>query len=123
MNDQMGKVSIILINPVSQGAGIAQSAWVDVREFEGNISIIQQAGAVTGTLTGTLQDATDGAGGGAAAFVPLEGVFTVVSAANNIQQRTISANTCRGWIKYFGTVGTGPVLVSVCLQAEPKYKG
>jgi len=94
-----------------------------VRKYEGDLVIVQSAGILTGTLTPTIEDATDGAGAGAAAMTPNEGAFTVVTTSNDPMQekRTIPAGSTRGWIRYVGTIVTGPALIGVTLLAHPKY--
>ena len=102
----------------------ATSAWIDVRKYEGDLVILQSAGILTGTLTPTIEDATDGAGAGGAAFTGLnEGPFTVVTTSNDPLQekRTIPAGSTRGWIRYVGTIVTGPAPLAVTLLAHPKY--
>lgn len=117
---QAAKV-VKMLDPVSAAATAnATSGWIDVREAEGDIEFIHQIGALTGSLTWTLEDATDGAGAGAAGITPNEGAFAA-GAANQIQKRTINASAVRGWVRCVGTIVTGPVLVGVSLQYHPKY--
>lgn len=79
-----------------------------------------QVGALTGSITWTVEDATDGSGTGAAVMTPLDGAF-VAGAANQTQKRTFSANTCRGFLRVVGTIVTGPALVSASTMYHPKY--
>ena len=112
--------SVFVLNPASAAnTAAATSGWIDVRNFEGEIAIIQQVGAVTGSITGALEDATDGSGTGSAALTGAS--FTLVNAANNIQKITIPAGRARGWIRYVGTIVTGPAIVGVSLTARNKY--
>lgn len=102
----------------------ATSAWIDVRKYEGDLVIVSNVGIVSaGSLTPTIEDATDGSGTGAAAVTPNEGAFTAVTTSNDPLQekRTINASAVRGWIRYVGTIATGPALVGVSLLAHPKY--
>jgi len=111
-----------ILDPVSAAATVnATSGWVDVRKYEGDIIIVAQVGALTGTIAWTVEDATDGAGAGGAGFTGLlEGAFGAVT-ANNIQKRTIRARSTRGFIRIVGTIVTGPSLVAVKLLGHPKY--
>lgn len=111
---------VTLLDPVSAAATVnATSAWIDCRKYEGDIAFVLQAGAITGTLAWTLEDATDGAGTGAAGITPNEGAFGAVT-ANNIQKRTVNASAHRGWMRCVGTIVTGPALVAAKLMAHPK---
>jgi len=102
----------------------ATSAWIDVRKYEGDLVLQSNVGVVgAGSITPTIEDASDGAGTGAAGVTPTEGAFTAVTTANDplIEKRTIPAGSVRGWIRYVGTIVTGPVGVGVTLLAHPKY--
>lgn len=108
---------VIVLNPVSAAnTAAATSGWIDVRSYEGDIAIIQQIGAITGTLDGKIQDATDGSGTGAADIAGL--AYTQVTTANNVQKLVIRASSTRGYIKYVGTVVTGPAIVGVSALAR-----
>ena len=111
-----------LLDPVSAAnTAAATSGWVDVRGFEGDVEVIAQVGALTGSITWTLEDATDGAGSGGAAATALlnEGAFTA-GAANQTQRRTVKAKSTRGFIRLVGTIVTGPALVAASYQGRPK---
>lgn len=100
----------------------ATGGWVDVRGYEGQILIIQNVGALTGTIVGSFEDAEAANGLNNAPLLPDEGNnFASVSAANNIQKKTIDARKPRGWLRYIGTIGTGPAVVGVTIAGHPKY--
>lgn len=99
----------------------ATSGWVDAREYEGDIQIVVNTGAITGTCTLTVNHASDGSGTGSAGITPNEGAPTAISTANQIREFTIPANAIQGWVQLVGTVVTGPVLISATLQGYPKY--
>lgn len=120
-NQGQASASIILLNPVSAAATAnATSAWVDVKAHEGDLVFSQHIGALTGSLTWTIEDATDGAGTGAAGIVPNEGAFAA-GAANQLQKRTVNAGATRGFVRCVGTIVTGPALVAASIIAHPKY--
>ncbi|HKQ24094.1 MAG TPA: hypothetical protein VJT81_06595 [Burkholderiales bacterium] len=116
---------VTMLAAVSAAATVnATSAWIDVRKYEGDLVIVSNIGIVSaGSITPTIEDATDGSGTGAAAVTPAEGAFTAVTTANDPlhEKRTIPAGSVRGWIRYVGTIVTGPALVGVSLLAHPKY--
>ena len=119
-NEAQASTPRILLNPVSAGnTAAATSAWVNVGDSVGDIMFVNQVGALTGSITWTIEHATDGSGTGAAAIVPNEGAYAA-GAANQIQKRTISANACLGWVRCVGTIVTGPALVAASVHTRPQ---
>lgn len=109
-----------LLNPISAAnTAAATSAWVSVAEYEGDVEVIVQTGAVTGSITWTIEDATDNAGAGGAGLTPTEGAFAA-GAANQIQKRTFPKHATRGFVRVVGTIVTGPSIVAASLQGRPK---
>ncbi len=120
-NQGQAAASVILLNPISAAATAnATSAWVDVNKYEGDLVFTVQSGALTGSITWTIEDATDGAGTGGAGVTPNEGAFAA-GAANQIQKRTINAGAVRGWVRVVGTIVTGPAVVAANIMSHPKY--
>lgn len=86
--------------------------WMDVRQIDGEVLVVQQIGAVTGSITGKVQSASDANGTGAADITGA--TFTIVSAANNTQSIAVDPKrVVGGFLGYVGTIVTGPALVSV----------
>lgn len=112
-----------LVAPASAAnTAAATSAWVAVPLGEGDVQIVQDVGAVTGSITGTLQTADDSSGTSAANVTPNEGAFTAVSSSGSLQVRTVNRAALSGYVKYTGTIVTGPVLVGVGMLVHPKYE-
>lgn len=112
--------SAILLNPASAAnTAAATSAWTDVRAAEGDIMFVNQVGALTGSITWTIEHASDGSGTGAAAITPNEGAYSA-GAANQVQKRTVSANAIQGYVRCVGTIVTGPALVAASISYRPK---
>lgn len=110
----------LMLSPVSAAnTAAATSGWIDVRAAEGDILVTVQTGAVTGSITWTLEDATDSSGTGGAGITPNEGAFAA-GAANQIQKRTLNGSAVRGWIRVVGTIVTGPSLVAANVKFHPK---
>lgn len=112
-----------IVSASAANTGEATSGWVDVRAVEGDIMIESNLGVVTaGTITPTIETASDGAGTGATGMTPHEGAFTVGTTANDplAEKRSIPAGETLGWIRYVGTIVTGPVLVGVAFYGTPK---
>jgi len=120
-NQGQAAAAVKLLDPVSAAATVnATSGWVDVRAAEGDIVFTNQVGAMTGSITWTIEDATDGSGTGAAGITPNEGAYAA-GAANQIQKRTVNASAVRGWVRCVGTIVTGPSLVAANIKYHPKY--
>lgn len=112
-----------LLNTVSAAnTGAATGAWVAIpANTEGDIEFLQHIGAVTGSIAGAIQTADDNSGTNAATITFNEGAFTSVSSANSALRRTVDRKALSSYVKYTGTVVTGPALVSVTMQTRPKY--
>jgi hypothetical protein len=111
-----------LLNPVSAAATAnATSSYVDVRQYEGSIEFEIATGAITGSISWDIQDATDSGGTGVASIASsLNEGATFVNTANQVQKKTINPKATRGFVRVIGTIVTGPVLVQASLQGLPK---
>jgi len=93
--------------------------WLDVRPYDGEILVTQQIGAVTGSITGKLQSASDANGTGAADISGY--AYSAVSSANNTQTIAVDPKkVVGGFLGYVGTIVTGPALVSVTAAGKKK---
>lgn len=109
-----------LLDPVSAAnTAAATSGWTDVRDAEGDLVFVNQVGALTGSLTWTIEHASDSGGTGAAAITPNEGAYAA-GAANQVQKRTVNASAVAGWVRCVGTIVTGPALVAASVSYRPK---
>lgn len=102
----------------------ATSGWIDIRGVIGDIRVIVDVGAVgAGSITPAIQDADDGSGTNPAAVTPLDGAFTAVDTNNDPlrQVRHIDGDAVRGWIRFVGTVVTGPAQLAVAIEGRNKY--
>lgn len=114
--------TVVSVLPAISAAATANatSGWIDVRPYKGNLKFIVNTGTITGTLAGKLQSATDSGGTGAADITGA--THSNVTTASQVRTIVIPATTAP-YIKYIGTVTTGPVLVSVTLEAHPGLTG
>ncbi len=109
-----------LLDPASAAATAnATSSWIDARDAEGDIMFVNHLGAVTGSITWTIEHASDSGGTGAAAITPNEGAYTA-GAANQVQKRTVNASAIQGFVRCVGTIVTGPSFVAVSISYRPK---
>lgn len=94
--------------------------WIDTQDLEGEIVVTINVGAVTGSITGKLQCATDANGTGAADLAGA--TFTAISAASKAQTIVVPKNSLTSrYLGFVGTVVTGPALVSVVAHGSKKY--
>jgi hypothetical protein len=92
--------------------------WLDVRPYDGEIIVTQNLGAVTGTIAGKLQSATDANGTGAA---DITGATFGTNTANSTSKLVIDPKAVvGGFLGYVGTIATGPSLVSVVASGKKK---
>lgn len=120
-NQAQAAAAVKLLDPVSAAnTAAATSGWTDVRAAEGDLLFTVQTGAVAGSITWTIEHATDSGGTGAAGITPNEGAFAA-GAANQIQKRTVNASAVGGWVRVVGTIVTGPSLVAASVKYHPKY--
>lgn len=115
--------TVALLGPGDKAnTSAATGSWVQVTNYEGVILVTQNVGAVTaGTIDGKLQHATSNGGAGAADITGA--TFTRVSTSNDPAIETIAINTngLYDYIRYVGTIGTGPAQVGVSFTGCPKY--
>ncbi len=93
----------------------ATSAWIDCRTYIGNILFDIHSGAITGSYVGKIQGAVDGSGTSAADITGA--THTAVSTANQVKTISVPA-TVAPYLRYVGTVTTGPVVISVTLRGR-----
>jgi hypothetical protein len=92
--------------------------WLDVRPYDGELLVVQQLGAVTGTIAGKLQSATDANGTGAA---DITGATFGTNTANSTSTLAIDPKkVAGGFLGYVGTIATGPSLVSITAGGKKK---
>lgn len=94
----------------------ATSTGVDLRDYDGTVLFIQNKGAGTGTLTGAIEDSADNV-----SFAAVSGAaFTQAGTTANMQSLAIDRRSLRRYVRYVGTVGTGPQLVGVTMVGGKK---
>jgi hypothetical protein len=92
--------------------------WLDVRPYDGEIIVTQNLGAVTGTIAGKLQSASDANGTSAA---DITGATFGTNTANSTSKLVIDPKAVTGgFLGYVGTIATGPSLVSVVASGKKK---
>lgn len=90
--------------------------WLDVRPYDGEILVTLNVGALTGTIAGKLQSATDANGTGAA---DISGYAFPTSAQNSVTKVVVDPKKVPGgFLGFVGTIVTGPALVSVVASGK-----
>lgn len=115
LNQASAATATSLLDAVSAAATANATSgsgkWLDVRAYDGEILVTQQLGAVTGSIAGKLQSASDANGTGAA---DISGYTFGTNTANSTSTIAVDPKKVPGgFLGYVGTIVTGPALVSV----------
>lgn len=123
MHSQASAATVATILPAVSAANTAAATtstsggYLDVRQYQGELLVITQTGAITGSVTGKLQSASDANGTGAADITGA--TFTAISTANQTVKCILDPKKVTGgFLGYVGTVVTGPVLISVSVAGK-----
>ena len=122
MSQASAATATSLLNAISAADTAAATSgsakWLDVRPYDGEILVTQQLGAVTGTIAGKLQSATDANGTSAA---DITGYTFGTNTANSTSTIAVDPKkVVGGFLGYVGTIVTGPSLVSVVASGKKK---
>ena len=122
LNQGSAATSTALLRAVSAAntaaATTGSGMWLDVRPYDGEIMVTLDLGAVTGTVAGKLQSATDANGTGAA---DITGATFGTTGANSTTKITVDPKAVAGgFLGFVGTIVTGPSLVSVVATGKKK---
>ena len=94
----------------------ATSSGVDLIDYDTPIVITQDHGVSTGTLDGKIQDSADNS-----SFADVSGLtFAQSTTTADIQKLVVNPKSVRRYIRYVGTVGTGPQVVGVSFAGVKK---
>ena len=94
----------------------ATGSGVDLRDYEGPVLIVQNHGTSTGTLDGKIQDSANNS-----SFADVSGLtFTQSTTTADIQSLVVQSKQVRRYIRYVGTIVTGPQVVGVSLSGVKK---
>jgi hypothetical protein len=121
-NQGQSASQVLLVSSVSAAATVNASSsttYIDVRDYEGDLVFLINPGAITGSCTPDIQDATDTSGTGTASIAANEGAYTAL-VANTPRKYTVNSGATRGFIRLINTVVTGPVLIGATMLARPK---
>lgn len=122
LNQASAATTTSLLDPVSAANTAAATSgsakWLDVRAYDGEILVTQVLGAITGTIAGKLQSASDANGTGAA---DITGYTFPVNTTNQSSKVVVDPKkVVGGFLGYVGTIATGPSLVAVTAAGKLK---
>ena len=119
---QAATVATLLHSTAAANTAAATGTAVDVTDYEGYLLVTQHANVTTGSLDGKIQHSTTTS---ATDFTDITGAtFTSVTTANDVAalKLCLPVNGVYQYIRYLGTVTTGPVTyMSVTFAGVKKY--
>lgn len=108
--------SVLLAAASCANTAAATGSSFDLLDYEGPVVIVQNHGTSTGTLDGKIQDSADNA-----TFADVAGAtFTQSTTTADVKSLVLQSKQVRRYIKYVGTVGTGPQVVGVTVTGVKK---
>jgi hypothetical protein len=105
-----------MVASASQAATVT-SANFDLQTYEGFALLVQNKGTGTGTLDGKLQHSDDGSTG----WTDTGLAFTQAGTGAGVQALSFDTKSLKRFVRYVGTIATGPHLLGVTLTATKKY--
>lgn len=114
-----GATSLILLAAAeAANTAAATGTAVDVSALEGPIIVTQDLGSITGSIAGKLQTGAESDGSDAA---DITGATFGAGEDAGVTTVVIDANQCKKYLRYLGTIATGPAVVSVIATGKNKY--
>ena len=115
-NYARGATCVSLAASASQASTLTGTA-VDLTGYDAPVVIVQNHGTGTGTLDGKIQDSADGSTG----WADVSGAtFTQSTTTADCKCIALDPISVKRYIRYVGTVGTGPQNVAVQLVGIKK---
>lgn len=112
-----GAATAVNLSASASQASTVTGAAVDLLDYEGPVAIIQNHGTGTGTLDGKIQDSADGSTG----WADVAGAaFTQSTTTADVKVLALNPKQIRRYIRYVGTIVTGPQNVAVSLVGVKK---
>jgi hypothetical protein len=108
--------ALLIAASCANTAAATSPAGFDLQDYEGPVVIVQNHGVSTGTLDGKIQDSADNA-----SFADVAGLtFAQSTTTADIKTLVVQSKQVRRYIKYVGTVVTGPQVAGVTLTGCKK---
>lgn len=113
-----GNATVVnLLSPVSAAnTAAATSTGIDLIDYDSPVVVTQHKGLGTGTLDGKIQDSDNNS-----SFADVSGLaFTQETTAVGVQKLVVNPKSVRRYIRYLGTIVTGPQIVGVSVAGVKK---
>jgi hypothetical protein len=108
---------VVLPSVSAANTAAATSSGIDLLGYEGLVEFLIVTGAVTGSTAPKLQDSADNS-----SFADITGATaTAISTADQVRSIKVDVRNVRRYIKFVGTVTTGPILIGVVMNGFKKY--
>ena len=108
--------TVLLAAASCANTAAATGTGVDLQDYEGPMIVVQNHGVSTGTLDGKIQDSADNS-----AFADVAGLtFTQSTTTADVKSLVLQSKQVRRYVRYVGTVGTGPQVVGVTISGVKK---
>jgi cellobiose-specific phosphotransferase system component IIB len=112
-----GGATVVHLSAAASNASTVTGAAVDLNGYDAPVAIIQSHGTSTGTLDGKIQDSADGSTG----WADVSGAaFTQSTTTADVKVLALNPTAVKRYIRYVGTVVTGPQVVGVVLVGVKK---
>ena len=109
--------TVVHLSASASQASTVTGAAVDLSGYDASVAIVQSHGTGTGTLDGKIQDSADGSTG----WADVSGaVFTQSTTTADIKALALNPTSVKRYIRYVGTIVTGPQNVAVALVGIKK---
>lgn len=96
--------TVLQLSASASQASTVTGTGVDLNDYEGAIMFIQNHGTGTGTLDGKIQDSADNS-----SWADVSGAtFTQSTTTADLKQITVDRRALRRYVRYVGTIVTGP---------------
>lgn len=111
-----GLATTVSLSAAASNAATVTGSGVDLQDYNSPVLIVQNHGTSTGTLDGKIQDSADNS-----TFADVAGAtFTQSTTTADVKMLTLTPGQVRRYIRYVGTIVTGPQVVSVSMSGVKK---
>lgn len=116
MNFPGTSTTTALVVSASQATTVTSAAF-DLQQYDGPALVVENHGVGTGTLDGKLQQSIDGSTGWTDTGV----TFTQKTTTASLQSVYFETKAVQRYMRYVGTIVTGPHLLGVTITGTKKY--